>query len=154
MRNDPSSIARLAITSGEPAGIGPDIILTLAQYPLPAHIVVFADPNLLEQRAAQLSLSIQLHTYSLSEIKQQQAHRHQPGHLDVIPISLSQPVISGQLNPANATYVLKILRQAGQACFDKQFDALVTAPVHKSVINEAGILFRGHTEFFAALTNV
>lgn len=144
----------IAITSGEPAGIGPDIILQLAQQAVPAHLVIFADPDLLIQRAAQLGLSIQLHTYSLSGKKPQSLPPPQPYHLNVIPVTLSQPVKCGQLNSANASYVLKMLRQACQGCIDNQFDALVTAPVHKGVINDAGIPFTGHTEFLAAQTGV
>lgn len=138
-------LPRLAITPGEPAGIGPDIILQLAQQAIPAHLVAFADPDLLAQRAAQLGLSIQLESLSKGEL-------HQPGHMEVIPVPLSQPVKCGVLNPANAAYLLETLRQACQACIDKRFDALVTAPVHKGVINDAGIPFSGHTEFLAAQT--
>lgn len=135
----------IAITPGEPAGIGPDIVLQLAQQAIPAHLVAFADPELLAQRAALLGLSIQLHLYP-------QENLHQPGHLDVIPVPLSQPVKCGQLNPAHAPYVLETLRQACQACIDKRFDALVTGPVHKGIINDAGFHFTGHTEFLAAQT--
>lgn len=141
-------IPRIAITPGEPAGIGPDITLNLAQQTIPAHIVAFADPDLLAQRATKLGLSIQLHHISKGE----PPRLHQPGHLDIIPVPLSQPVKCGQLNPDNAPYVLETLRQACQGCIDKYFDAIVTAPVHKGIINDAGIPFSGHTEFFAAQT--
>ena len=147
MSND---LPRLAITLGEPAGIGPDIVLTLAQQPIPAKLMVFADPNVLLQRALQLGLTIQLHTdYS---DKSTQLNPHQPGHLYVQPIAVSQPVSHGKLNPANAHYVLETLRQACQRCLDNHFDALVTAPIHKGVINQAGIPFSGHTEFLAEQT--
>lgn len=145
---------RIAITSGEPAGVGPDIILTLAQQAIPAHVVAFANPELLTQRAAMLGLSIQLHVYPFSMGTQLEPNQHQPGHLNVIPIPLSEPVKCGQLNPANGQYVLEMLRLAGQACVNKSFDALVTAPVHKGIINEAGFAFSGHTEFLAQLTSV
>lgn len=109
--------------------------------------MVLADPDLLQQRAAQLGLSIQL------QVETQHTPRpHQPGHLNVIPIPLSQPVTCGQLNPANAQYVRETLRQACQGCVDGHFDALVTGPVHKGVINKAGFKFSGHTEFLAAQT--
>jgi len=137
---------RIIITTGEPAGIGPDITLQLAQQAIPAQIVALADPNLLAQRASELGLSVQLHTYDPLK----PVHQHQAGHLDVIPVPLLQSVKSGELNVANASYVLEILRQGCQACLEKRFDALVTAPVHKGVINDAGIPFSGHTEFFAA----
>jgi 4-hydroxythreonine-4-phosphate dehydrogenase len=142
----------IAITPGEPSGIGPDILLQLALKPIPAILVALADPNLLAQRAAQLGLSIQLHCHSLSNPELKTLRLHQPGHLNVIPIPLAQPVKCGQLNSANAGYVLEALRQACEACTNNDFDALVTGPVHKGVINEAGIPFSGHTEFLAEQT--
>ena len=144
---------RIAITTGEPAGIGPDITLQIAQQAIPAQVIALGDPDLLAQRAARLGLPVQLHTQTLSRNQPPPAHLHEPGHLDVIPVSLLQPVKCGQLNPANAPYVLEILRQACQGCLEQQFDAVVTAPVHKGVINEAGIPFTGHTEFLADQTN-
>jgi 4-hydroxythreonine-4-phosphate dehydrogenase len=145
-----NDLPRLAITLGEPAGIGPDIVLTLAQQSIPAKLVVFADPEVLLQRASQLGLTIQLHTYCSD--KPSILNPHQPGHLYVQSIAALQPVRSGKLNPANAPYVLATLQQACQSCMDNHFDALVTAPIHKGVINEAGIPFSGHTEFFAQQT--
>ncbi len=141
----------ILITTGEPAGIGPDITLQLAQQalPIPVQIVALADPELLAQRASELGLSVQLHTYDPLKPVQ----KHQAGHLEVISVPLSQSVKSGELNAANASYVLEILRQGCQACLEKRFDALVTAPVHKGIINEAGIPFSGHTEFFAEQTD-
>ena len=141
----------ILITTGEPAGIGPDITLQLAQQaiPIPVQIVALADPDLLVQRASELGLSVQLHTYDPLK----PVYQHQAGHLEIIPVPLSQPVNSGELNAANASYVLEILRQGCQACLEKRFDALVTAPVHKGIINEAGIPFSGHTEFFAEQTD-
>jgi 4-hydroxythreonine-4-phosphate dehydrogenase len=127
-------LPNIAITPGEPAGIGPDITLKLLQQDIAANFIIFADPDLLEQRAEQLGLSINLD--------------------NVVPIPLSQPVTPGKLNPANASYVIETLKQAGLACLNKQCDALVTAPVHKGVINDAGINFSGHTEFLADLLNV
>jgi 4-hydroxythreonine-4-phosphate dehydrogenase len=148
---DNKRLARIVITTGEPAGIGPDITLQLAQQaiPIPAHIVALADPDLLAQRASELGLSVQIHTYDPLK----PVHQHQAGHLEVIPVPLSQPVKSSELNPANASYVLETLQQGCQACLEKRFDALVTAPVHKGIINDAGIHFSGHTEFFAEQTN-
>ncbi|OQW91011.1 MAG: 4-hydroxythreonine-4-phosphate dehydrogenase PdxA [Beggiatoa sp. IS2] len=142
-----TTLPRLAITPGEPAGIGPDVTLQMAQHPIPAHVVAFADPMLLAQRAQQLAIPIHLH------IEDHHAPElHEPGHLNVVPIALARPVQCGQLDPANAHYVLATLRQACQACVTKRFDALITAPVHKSIINEAGIAFSGHTEFLAEQT--
>lgn len=148
------NIPRIAITVGEPAGIGPDIVLQLAQQAIPARLVVFADPDLLVQRAQQLGLVIQLHPLSYPAGKQWLPSVHQPGHLNVIEVPLSQSVKCGQLNAANVSYVLKTLQQACQGCIEKHFEALVTAPVHKGVINEAGFPFSGHTEFLAAQTFV
>jgi len=144
-------LPRIALTTGEPAGIGPDITLKIAQHPIPAHVVAFANPDLLAQRAKQLGLPIKLLIQNSSLEK---LSPHQPGHLNVIPVPLSQPVKCGQLNVGNVPYVLETLRQACQACMDKYFDALITAPVHKGVINDAGNLFSGHTEFLAAQTGV
>jgi len=143
------TLPRLAITPGEPAGIGPDIVLQLAQQPLTAHLVILAEPDLLAQRAAQLGLPIQLHTEPRDFLSPSQ-----PGHLNVIPIPLSQPVQTGHLNAANAAYVLETLRQACQGCLNQSFDALVTGPIHKGIINEAGVPFSGHTEFLAKQTGV
>jgi len=142
-----TTLPRLAITPGEPAGIGPDITLQMAQHPIPAHVVAFADPVLLEQRAQQLGIPIHLHSEN-----HHAPELHEPGHLNVVPIALAQPAQCGQLNPANARYVLETLQQACQACVEKRFDALVTAPIHKGIINEAGIPFSGHTEFLAEQT--
>ncbi|HAI70037.1 MAG TPA: 4-hydroxythreonine-4-phosphate dehydrogenase PdxA [Gammaproteobacteria bacterium] len=154
-----TTLPRIAITPGEPAGVGPDIVLQLAQQALPAHLIVLADPALLKQRATALGLSVQLHLLSLSAIKSALAPLPQPGHLYVLPIRVSQPVECGQLNPDNAEYVLETLRQAAQGCLNQHFDALVTGPIHKGVINEASRfqiseqhsepVFTGHTEFLA-----
>lgn len=140
-------LPRIALTTGEPAGIGLDITLQLSTQTIAADIVVFADPFILQQRARQLGRSVELivkpnHPPSL----------HRPHQLKVIPISVAEPVIAGQLNPANAPYVLQQLQQACYRCMSGEFDALVTAPVHKAIINEAGIPFSGHTELFAAQT--
>ena len=128
-------LPNIAITPGEPAGIGPDITLKLLQQQnIAANFIVFADPDLLQQRAEQLGLSIKLD--------------------NVVPIPLSQAVTPGKLNAANSNYVIETLTQATKACLNKQCDALVTGPVHKEIINEAGINFTGHTEFLADLSNV
>lgn len=128
------SIPRIALTPGEPAGIGPDIVLQLAQHDLPAQLIIFADPEMLAQRAVQLGLKAD--------------------HLHIVPIPVNQPVFAGQLNVANAPYVIETLRQACQACQNHDLDALVTGPVHKGIINQAGIPFTGHTEFLAQQTQV
>jgi 4-hydroxythreonine-4-phosphate dehydrogenase len=142
-------LPRIAITSGEPAGIGPDIVLAAAQQPWEAELVALADPHLLEQRAAALGLELVLEPVELDGAPR----RHQPGTLKVLPVSLGQPCQPGQLNTANAAYVLQTLQRAVDGCMQGRFSAMVTAPVQKSVINDAGIPFSGHTEFLAEATN-
>jgi 4-hydroxythreonine-4-phosphate dehydrogenase len=136
--------APLVITSGEPAGIGPDLCLQLVQHGQP--LVVVADKALLQQRAAQLGMAVELRDYQTGRPLQHNA-------LNVLHIPLAQPVVPGQLDPANAAYVLEMLRRAAQGCLSGEFSGMVTAPVHKGVINDAGIPFTGHTEFFAEQTH-
>jgi 4-hydroxythreonine-4-phosphate dehydrogenase len=134
----------LAITSGEPAGIGPDLCLQLARQKLAAPCVVLADKRLLQQRAQQLGVALQLHDYDPQNIQ------HLPaGYLCVLDMPLAQAAEAGKLNPANSQYVLNLLSRALQGCQSGEFAAMVTAPVHKGVINDAGIPFSGHTEFLA-----
>lgn len=141
-------IPRLALTPGEPAGIGPDLCIQLAQQDLPCGIIVIASPQLLKQRAEQLGLSIQIKEFdSAMPAKAQTA-----GCLTVLPVELSEPVQCGQLNPANSRYVLRTITKATKGCMDGTFDAMVTGPVHKGIINEAGLPFSGHTEFIAGIT--
>ncbi|MEK7991819.1 MAG: 4-hydroxythreonine-4-phosphate dehydrogenase PdxA [Thiotrichaceae bacterium] len=140
-------LPRIALSSGEPAGIGVDICLQLAQHSVAADIVVYADPELLQQRIQKLNLNIGLDIQT-----QHKPCQHKIGQLKVKPIQLATPSIAGQLNVKNAAYVLEILRQACYDCQTGEFDALVTAPIHKGIINEAGIAFIGHTEFFAQQT--
>lgn len=142
-------ILRLALTPGEAAGIGPDLCLQLAQQPQQAQLVAIADPQLLRERAAQLGLPLQLREFSAAE----PARLPGIGELFVVPTPLSSPAVPGRLDPNNAGYVLQTLRRAIEGCLEGEFDALVTGPVHKGVINEAGIPFTGHTEFLAELTD-
>lgn len=139
------SIARLAITPGEPAGIGPDIVLALAQHDWPAELVAVCDPELLQARAAALGLAVNLTEADFSASPQP----HRAGSLKFLQVKLASPVTAGQLNTDNAHYVLNTLKAATDACLAGQCQALVTAPVQKSVINDAGIAFSGHTEFLA-----
>lgn len=134
----------LAITAGEPAGIGPDLCLQLAHHAPP--LVVIADKSLLQQRARRLGIDIQFHDYTPSR-------QCVAGKLNVLHIPLAHPAEAGELDPANVSYVLEILRRAVQGCVSGEFSGMVTAPVHKGVINDAGILFTGHTEFLAELTD-
>src|SRR5690606_32634383 len=141
---------RLAITAGEPAGIGPDLCVALAQRQRPEGVewVVVADPALLQERAAQLGLPLQVRRYDA----QAPVRNEVPGELCVLPVALEGPVQAGQLNVANAQYVLNTLRKATVGCQDGEFAALVTAPVHKGIINDAGVSFTGHTEFLEQIT--
>ncbi len=136
---------RIAISSGEPAGIGPDLLVQLAQQPHADELVALADPALLEARARLLELPLKLSPFNPSARPQAQP----AGSLQVLPVALAKPVEPGRLDVLNAPYVLEMLRRGCQGCLDREFDALVTAPVQKSIINDAGIAFSGHTEFFA-----
>ncbi|WP_445939286.1 4-hydroxythreonine-4-phosphate dehydrogenase PdxA [Pseudomonas sp.] len=139
-----------ALTPGEPAGIGPDLCLLLAREAQPHPIIAIASQQLLAERAKQLGLNIQLISVSPDTLPQQAAAS---GSLYVWDTPLAATVIPGQLNNANAAYVLQTLTRAGQGCIDGHFAGMITAPVHKGVINEAGITFSGHTEFLAELTH-
>ena len=130
-------LPRIAITSGEPAGIGPDICVLLAQHEIAANITIIGDANVLAARARQLNVDFFAN--------------------NVLHIPTASPVLAGKLNAANSQYVINTLTTAMDGCvnsefdarFDARFDAIVTAPVHKGIINDAGIDFTGHTEFFA-----
>jgi 4-hydroxythreonine-4-phosphate dehydrogenase len=144
-----SALPRIALTSGEPAGIGVDLCVQLAQQILPAcELVVLADANLLQQRAKELNLPLTLHHFDPNK-SQSILPR---GHLTILPVSLKMPVQTGVLNFENSSYVLELLDIATQGCLNGKFAAMVTAPVHKSVINEAGFAFTGHTEYIALQT--
>jgi len=140
-----STCHRIALTAGEPAGIGPDLCVQLAQYQQTCELVIIADPHLLQQRAEQLGLPIVLELVDLSKTAQIPAK----GVVRYLPVALAEPVTAGVLNPLNSAYVLDTLQLALDGCLAKRFDAVVTAPVHKGIINDAGFLFSGHTEFFA-----
>lgn len=127
---------RIVITPGEPAGIGPDITLKIAEQSWPAELIVVCDPNLLLSRAKQLGLSAI------------------PSKLKIIPVPLATPSIAGQLNIKNASYVIRCLEVATDLCLNHEADALVTGPIHKGIINDAGIPFSGHTEFLAQYCHV
>ena len=143
-------IPRIALTPGEPAGIGPDITLAIAQQPWNAELIAICDPDLLQQRAKTLGLNIEI---EVIEGPQGDPESHQPGTLKVYPVSLNAPCTPGKLDPANASYVLYTLHAAVDACLSGRCHAMVTAPVQKSVINDAGIPFSGHTELLAEDTN-
>lgn len=143
------TVSRIAITPGEPAGVGPDLCIQVAQHAHPAQLVAICDPELLAQRARELNLNIKITLFDDSLA----ATPHTPGSLTVLPVELAQPAVAGTLNVNNASYVLQCLRLAVQGCQNHSFDAMVTGPVHKGIINDSGIEFSGHTEFLAELCN-
>ena len=136
---------RVAITPGEPAGIGPDLTIQLAQRDWPVELVVCASPALLIERAALLGLPLELREYQAGTAAQPQ----RAGTLTVLPVATPQPVTIGELSVDNSHYVLETLARACDGCLNGEFAALITGPVHKGVINDAGIAFSGHTEYFA-----
>ena len=144
-----SEIPKILITTGEPAGIGPDIVLAAACQPHSAHLIATGDRALLAERAAVLELDVTLAPYSSTD----SATVHQPGILPLIHIPLKSPCAAGVLDPQNAGYVLAQLDTAVSLCIAGEAQAMVTAPVHKGVINDAGIPFTGHTEYLAAATH-
>ncbi|WP_298399695.1 4-hydroxythreonine-4-phosphate dehydrogenase PdxA [uncultured Azonexus sp.] len=135
----------IAVTSGEPAGIGPELCLELAGWSGEGRPVVLGDRELLRQRAAMLGLDIVLRDYS-------PAVPAAPGTLDIIHVPLAKPAEAGILDAANGPYVLALLDRALAGCQSGEFAAMATAPVHKGVINDAGVAFTGHTEYLADKT--
>ena len=129
----------LAITPGEPAGIGPELVIQLAQTPLPCALLVFADKVMMQERANALGFSYEFKSWS-------DASKPIQAGLYVQHIPLAKACVAGQLDPANAPYVVECLDQAITACQSGEASAIVTAPLHKGIINEAGIPFTGHTE--------
>lgn len=140
-----STIARLAITPGEPGGIGPDLVLKLATQAHDFQMVAVGDQEMLQERAAILGLDINIKPFNADAPRSS----HTAGELEVLNIQLAFKAVCGSLNPSNALYILETLEVATQGCKDKTFDALVTGPIHKGIINAAGIPFSGHTEFLA-----
>jgi 4-hydroxythreonine-4-phosphate dehydrogenase len=137
--------SRIAITSGEPAGIGPDLCISLTDTEYDAELVIIGDPALLEMRASELGRSFQAKAYRREDVPV-------AGRISVAGISLHQPAQTGVLDTANAAYVLSTLDRAIGGCQKGEFQAMVTAPVHKGIINDAGFAFTGHTEYLAAMT--
>lgn len=140
------NVQRIVITPGEPAGIGPELVVQLAQRDWPMELVICADPQLLTDRASTLGLPLTLLPYDADQPAQPQQART----LTVLPVALRAPVVPGQLSVANGGYVVDTLARACDGCLSGEFAALVTGPVHKGVINDAGVPFTGHTEFFEA----
>ena len=140
-----SRLPVIALTTGEPAGIGPDLALMLVRAEFPARIVAIGDEKLLADRARRLGLDVALQRYSRGEGMLRDA-------LEIDHVPLARPSRAGELDPANGPYVLATLDRAIDGCLSGEFDAMVTAPVHKSAINDAGIAFTGHTEYLAERT--
>ncbi len=139
-----STPIRIVITSGEPAGIGPDLCALIAHKNFDADIVVIGDPEVIQSRAEQRNLALDILPFDPSS-----SATHQLGQLKVLPLPVSNKVIAGQLDQANAQYVISTLDTACRGCVNGLFDAMVTAPLHKGIINDAGQAFTGHTEYLA-----
>lgn len=140
---------QLAFTPGEPAGIGPDLAAMIAQQELPFDLVAIAHPGLLEERAKQLDLPLKTRLW-----RQDSPFSESPsGTLTVLPIELAEASTPGILNSQNAAYVLDTLNTAIDGCMSGKFHGMVTGPVQKSIINDAGIPFSGHTEMLAEKSN-
>nr|WP_136252563.1 4-hydroxythreonine-4-phosphate dehydrogenase PdxA [Ningiella ruwaisensis] len=139
---------RIAVTPGEPAGIGPDLMIQLSQQAWDAQIVVFADREVMAQRAVQLGVELDILPFEPGLEYVQQA-----GEMIVHHIPCAVDVVAGKLDSANGQYVVETLRQACEENMLGNFDAVVTGPVHKGIINKSGVSFSGHTEYFAQQSN-
>jgi 4-hydroxythreonine-4-phosphate dehydrogenase len=139
------ALPRIAITAGEPAGIGPEIVARLAATDIAADLVAIADPDLMAQAARAIGVDLRWRVFDAAAAPATRA----PGELRIVPMSLTAAAVPGTLDPRNASYVLATLARAADGATSGEFDAIVTAPVHKGVINDAGVPFTGHTEFFA-----
>ena len=137
-------LPRIVISSGEPAGIGPDLCAMLVSHQFKADITVICDAQVLQTRALQANTSAAFRPYALN--------MHPKAGLQLLHLPSIAPVVAGQLNANNSGYVLNMLDLTIDGCMSKHFDAMVTAPVHKGVINDAGIVFTGHTEYLAERT--
>ena len=137
-------LPRIAITAGEPAGIGPELVAALAATDLAADLVAIADRDLLKAAAAARNIALDIEDYPAARVAQRK-----PGTLRCLHVPLRVAAEPGQLDPRNGLYVIDTLARAADGCASGEFDALVTAPVQKSAIADAGIAFTGHTEFFA-----
>jgi 4-hydroxythreonine-4-phosphate dehydrogenase len=149
LRRDQESLSapgRIVITTGEPAGVGPDLALAAALADWPCELVFAGDPALLAARATQLGLALKP-----AEWRESASPRpHRAGSLPVLAARLAREAIAGRPDPANARYVLDTIDDAADGCLAGRFAAMVTAPVQKSAINDAGFGFQGHTEYLAA----
>jgi len=140
-----SWLPRLAVTMGEPSGVGAELVAALAATPLAADLIAIGDTDLLRSAAATRGIAL-----TIEDDDGQWRSERAPGALRAIHLPLTVPITPGQLDQRNAAHVVAMLVRASNGCLEGEFDAVVTAPVHKGVINDAGITFTGHTEFFAA----
>jgi 4-hydroxythreonine-4-phosphate dehydrogenase len=138
-----AGLPRLAVTAGEPAGVGPELLVRLAATPLAAGLVAVTDRDLLRRAAVRCGVTLELHE------DDGQPHAHAPGSLQVRHVPLAVEEHPGQPDPRNARHVLATLAEAADGCLAGRYAAVVTAPLQKASINDAGIPFSGHTEFFA-----
>ncbi len=136
------SLPVIALTAGEPAGIGPDLAIALTQHALPCRLTVLGDPDVLRDRAAQLGIQVRL-------LSGDAIPPHQPGSLHLHAVPVAAAVVPGVLNVHNSAHVLALLDAALAGCMQGTYQAMVTAPVHKGIINDAGHAFTGHTEYLA-----
>ncbi len=142
----------IAITPGEPAGIGPDLAILSSQDAFPCQRIYFADPDLLRERAQALNIDVNIRLLSSLDRIPQKIPQTNNNNMLVWPVRLAKPAIAGKLNPANADYVLNCIRLAVESQQKQKTHALMTGPIHKGVINESGIRFSGHTEYLAELS--
>jgi 4-hydroxythreonine-4-phosphate dehydrogenase len=142
----PDTLPVIALTAGEPAGIGPDLVVALSRQDLACRLVVLGDVEVLAQRAALLGIPL-----AFDRLGEHDAvPPHRPGRLAVRHLAVDAPVVPGKLDTTNAPHVLALLDAASDGCVAGDYAAIVTAPVHKGIINDAGFAFTGHTEYLAA----
>ena len=142
---------RLLITAGEPAGIGPDLIVKLQQIKHDYDLTIIGDPDLLKQRANLLSIPLEIEIVSKNNFSEK---NNENKFLKVLPIKLKVDSEPGLLDVKNVNYVIEMLDTSSEYCLENKFDGLITTPIQKSIINDAGIKFSGHTEYLAKKYNV
>ena len=142
-----NKVPRILITAGEPAGIGPDLIIKLSQIEYHYDLTIIGDPDLLNERAKLLSVPLRITTISDDNISNKKI-------LKVLPVKLKTKSAPGILDVKNVDYVIDMLNIACKYCLENKFDALVTTPIQKSIINDSGIKFSGHTEYLAKICNI
>jgi len=142
------SAPRILLTTGEPAGIGPDLLIAIAKESCDCELTVIGDSKLLESRAHLLGETLRVRRFAAND----RGLAHEPGCITVWPTRHAARDTRGQLDPGNSDYVLETIAEGARACLRGRFDALVTAPVHKGILNSVGLRFSGHTEYIAEIT--